>query len=67
MQLFIAEYTTKIRVELAYFFRLAHQWKFNRDIDPGPDVLAYKVAGIVPGYLRDYVKHIQEQGDGERR
>lgn len=61
MELFIAAHLHKIRTDLAYFFRMAHQWKFGRDIDPGRDVLEYKVGGIVPGYVREYVRHIQEK------
>lgn len=61
MRLFVAEYLRKIRTDLAYFFRLAHQAKFGRDIDPTKDVNDYVAGGEPPPYVREYVIDIQQK------
>lgn len=60
MHLYLAETIHRLKVEPAYFFRLAHQWRFGRDALSNHDVLSYQVGGIIPEYVREYVQHLQQ-------
>ncbi len=60
MQLYLADKLRALNVEPHYFFRLAHIWKFKREVDVARDALEYRQAGIIPTYVREYVQHIQE-------
>ena len=42
------------------FFRTAYMWRFGRDADISRDVLEYRIGGIVPPYIREYVSHLQQ-------
>ena len=63
MHLYLVHKMQELKVEPAYFFRLAHQWRFGREADLTRDALEYKLCGIVPMYVEQYVHHLQE---GER-
>lgn len=60
MHLYLAEKMSRLDVQPTYFFRLAHQWRFGRDVDVTQDALAYKICGIIPLYVQEYVHHIQK-------
>ena len=59
--MYLAHKICELRVETSYFFRMAHQWKFNIDANVSRDVIEYEVAGIVPRYVQDYVQHLQQK------
>ncbi len=61
MHLYLAEKMHRLRVDAKYFFRLAHQWRFGRDVDVTQDALAYKICGIIPLYVQEYVHHMQQE------
>lgn len=42
------------------FFRLAHIFKFGRDVNVANDVAIYNSKGTLPPYVESYVRHIQE-------
>lgn len=43
------------------FFRAAYQWRFGKDADVSTDILTYKIGGIIPAYVQEYVGHIHEK------
>jgi hypothetical protein len=53
-----------LQVEPKEFFRLAHIWKFGRDVDTSLDGVLYIEKGEIPPYVRDYVRDIQQKERG---
>lgn len=51
MHLYLAQKMQALCVEPNYFFRLAHLWKFKREVDVARDALEYRQAGIIPPYV----------------
>ena len=61
MLLWIRHFLSTNRYTAAYFIRLAHVWKFGRDIIPTPeDEHALLCGEQLPPYLVDFVRHLQE-------
>lgn len=60
MHLYLAQKMQALSLEPYYFFRLAHIWRFKKEVDVARDALEYRQAGIIPPYVREYVQHIQE-------
>jgi hypothetical protein len=52
-------YLARERLDLRSFFRSAYIWKFGKDANVERDVLQYKIAGITPRYVAEYVQHIR--------
>lgn len=61
MHLYLADRMVRLRVTEQQFFRTAHMWRFNRDAEINADVLAYKIGGIIPLYVQEFVKDIQQK------
>lgn len=62
------EKVRQLRVDLDYFFRMAHQWRFGRSVDSQAvrlDVLQQEHFGITPKYVEDYVHHLQQVEDAQ--
>lgn len=43
------------------FFREAHLVRFQRIVDTKSDELAFKICGIIPEYVREYVETVQRK------
>ena len=41
------------------YFREAHLWRFKRQVDTSSDVLAFKVGGVIPEYVREFTLIVQ--------
>lgn len=61
MQLWLADRLVRDRIDPTTFFRAAYMAAFGRDLDISRDVLEYRVAGIIPPYVREYVIGIQQK------
>lgn len=55
MHLFIADRL----VRNPSFFSEAHYWLYKRSVDTSHSVLEFKICGIIPDFVRQYVEHIQ--------
>ena len=60
MHLFLIQYITTNKIQIQDFFRSAYIWKYAKDRDPWNDVAQYKLHGIIPSYVGDYIKNIQK-------
>lgn len=69
MHLWLADRLVRDSVEAKYYFRMAHQWRFGRDVDTTRDALEYKLCGIIPLYVQEFIHHTQqkEATHGERK
>lgn len=61
MHLWLADRMVRDHTEPKQFFRIAHVWRFERDVDVSRDVLTYKVGGIIPQYVQEFVRNIQQK------
>lgn len=59
------EYTQKVKkfcdsraVSPFVLFKLAHFWRFNRDVSIGSDVHLYRTEGVVPKYVQVYLDNL---------
>ena len=59
MHLYLADYLTRTGISANDFFRSAYFWRFKTYPNIGNDVTNYRVHGIIPVYVADYVAHIQ--------
>lgn len=48
-----------LNTDVKTFFRMAHIHKFGTDPDLGGDVLRFKVAGIIPQYVCEYIDSLE--------
>jgi hypothetical protein len=61
MHLYLQARLVTLHVSDHYFFRMAHQWKFGRDVNPERDVWSYRHVGVIPSYVVEYVKELQRK------
>ena len=60
MNLWMLNYIYEQGLTKEQFFRLAHIWRFDKDYDAWQDAATFRIHGIVPQFVREYVAHIQE-------
>lgn len=48
----------------AEFFRMCHIWLFGKDQMCHNDVAQYKLYGVIPKYVQEYIHYIEDDGDG---
>ena len=53
------DYVSRNRIQLYDFFRYAHIWRFERDVDVSTDLVQFKLHAIMPRFVEEYVCHIQ--------
>lgn len=49
----------ELRMDEYKFFRLAHLWRFERDVEMAVTVYKYKLTGVIPSFVVEYLEHIQ--------
>lgn len=59
MLLFLVNKMRQLKADELTFFRIAHVWAFGTDPDLHDDVAQFKLHGIVPVYVRNYLKTLQ--------
>lgn len=43
------------------FFRAAYYWRFNKMLYTDTDSQEFRLHSVIPKYVEEYVKHIQEK------
>ena len=60
MLLYFRNKLDELRIDDIRFFRIAHQWCFNRDVAYLNEVSEYRLHSILPKYVIRYIKHLQK-------
>lgn len=60
MLLYLRNKLDELRIDDIRFFRVAHQWCFNRDVACWNEVSQYRLHGILPKYVVRYLKELQK-------
>ncbi len=58
---FLAYTIHRLDTNASQFFRLAHIWRFGRDVDVAHDVTEYEERATVPPYVQEYIRNIQQK------
>lgn len=61
MLLYLANKIHELGDDPQRFFRAGYMWKFGKDHDCVNDVCQYKLHGIVPKYIEEYIRYIQSR------
>lgn len=59
MLLFLTNKMRQLNMDALTFFRVAHVWAFGTDPDLHDDVAQFLLHGVVPIYVRNYLKTLQ--------
>lgn len=59
MLLFLVNKLRQLNTDELTFFRVAHVWAFGTDPDLHDDVAQFKLHGVVPVYVKNYLKTLQ--------
>jgi hypothetical protein len=61
MLLYLKEAIKRCGNDDLQFFQTSYTWMFDRVFECTTDVLQYRLHGVVPKYVQEYVKHLQQQ------
>lgn len=67
MILYMHNVMDQMRVDEFMFFRIAHQWRFGRDLLGGDDVAQYRLHAVIPKYAQEFLRHLQGKGGDQSR
>ena len=60
MLLYAKRKMEELMVDDIYFFRMAYEWCFHKDVDPTLDVAEFRLNGHMPKYVVRFVKYLQK-------
>lgn len=60
MLLYLYRKLDELRISAHEFFQLAYMAKFNKLMDLNDDFAQYLLHGVLPRYVVEYLKHLQE-------
>ncbi len=61
MLLYLKAKLDELRVEDVTFFRMAHLYQYGRDVDVWNDIAQYRLHGIIPSFVVNYLKMLQSR------
>lgn len=59
MRLYLENHLEQHKITDTDFFRSAYIWRFGKIENVYGDVLQYRVHGVIPSYVAEYVSYIQ--------
>ena len=60
MLLYLYQKLKELRISAHEFFQIAYMAKFNKLMDLNDDFAQYLLHGVLPKYVVEYLKHLQE-------
>lgn len=61
MRLYLTAKVRELNLSYLQFMEIAHYWKFGRDVIPQGDYTQFLLHGILPKYVVEFLKDIQEK------